>query len=75
MIDILVSAATNSQPDSKEDQFVPMLARPFKLARETRNKGKAKKTVDAACRAVTKDLDREIRRQRRWVVGHSSLSR
>jgi len=43
MIDILVSAATNSQPDSKEDQFVPMLAKPFKLARETRNKGKAGK--------------------------------
>ena len=43
MIDILVSAATNSQPDSKEDQFVPMLAKPIKLSKETRNKGKAGK--------------------------------
>ncbi len=43
MIDILVSAATNSQPDSKEDRLVPMLAKLFKLAKETRNKGKAGK--------------------------------
>ena len=34
--DVLVSAATNSQPSTEEDKLVPMLAKLFKLAREAR---------------------------------------
>jgi D-alanyl-D-alanine carboxypeptidase len=35
--DVLVSAATNSQPSGKEDQLVPMLAKLFALARQARS--------------------------------------
>ncbi len=44
--DVLVAAATNSQPSGEQDKLVPMLAKLFVMAKEARNEGPCPAAID-----------------------------